>query len=138
MKQLITAPKKCTMHHVCGTSHDRSFTFTSPNLHVTNYELYSTQTHTYICIYIYMYMYTYMCVCVCVCIERERERERRNLFFSEPDLDRSPFSSAYLSGRKRESDANNFLGAVSKLFILCAKYVNWNLSFSGTSATLQT
>jgi len=61
-----------------------------------------------------------------------------NLLFSAPDLDRSPISSAYLSGRKRESDANNFLGAVSKLFILCAKYVYWNLSFFGTSATCQT
>jgi len=50
----------------------------------------------------------------------------------------SPFSSAYLSGRNRESDANNFLGAVSKLFILWAKYVYWNLSFSGVAATLQT
>lgn len=50
------------------------------------------------------------------------ERER-DLLFSAPALDRSPLSRAYLSGRKRESDANNFLGAVSKLFILCAKYV---------------
>lgn len=41
-----------------------------------------------------------------------------NLLFSVPDFDRSPISSAYLSGRSRESDANNFLGAVSKLFSL--------------------
>lgn len=60
------------------------------------------------------------------------------LLFSAPDLDISPFSSAYLSGRNRESDANNFLGAVSKLFILWAKYVYWYLSFSGVAATLQT
>ena len=61
-----------------------------------------------------------------------------NLLFSVPDFDRSPISSAYLSGRSRESDANNFLGAVSKLFILWAKCVYWNLSFWGTSATCQT
>lgn len=82
------------------------------------------------------------CVSVCVCVyarvcacERERERD---LLFSEPALERSPFSSAYLSGRKRESDGNNFLGAVSKLFNLCVKYVYWYLSSSGASATLQT
>lgn len=45
------------------------------------------------------------------------------LLFSEPDFDISPFSSANLSGRSRESDASNFLGAVSKLLILWAKYV---------------
>lgn len=54
--------------------------------------------------------------------EEIRERERY-LLFSAPALDKSPFSSAYLSGRKRESDANKFFGAVSKLFNLCAKYV---------------
>lgn len=58
--------------------------------------------------------------------------------FSAPDLDMSPFSSAYLSGRNRESDANRFLGAVSKLLILWAKYVYWYLSFTGVAATLQT
>lgn len=61
-----------------------------------------------------------------------------HLLFSALDLDKSPFSSAYLSGRNRESDANNLLGAVSKLFILWAKYVYWNLSFSGVAATLHT
>jgi len=61
-----------------------------------------------------------------------------DLLFLAPAFDMSPFSSAYLSGRNRESDANNFLGAVSKLFILWAKYVYWNLSFSGVAATLQT
>lgn len=44
-----------------------------------------------------------------------------NLDFSEPDWDRSPISSAYLSGRSRESDGNNLGGAVSKLLILWAK-----------------
>ena len=74
-----------------------------------------------------------MCVCAC-----GREREREDLLFSRPAWDRSPFSSAHLSGRNRESEANSFLGAVSKLFILCAKCVYWNLSFFGASATLQT
>jgi len=50
-----------------------------------------------------------------VCYLKEKVK---NLLFSAPDFDRSPISSAYLSGRRRESDANNFLGAVSKLFIL--------------------
>lgn len=44
-----------------------------------------------------------------------------HLLFSEPDLDKSPFSSANLSDRNRESDGSKFLGAVSKLFILWAK-----------------
>lgn len=44
-----------------------------------------------------------------------------NLLFSNPALDRSPFSRASLSGRKRESDANSPLGVVSKLFTLCPK-----------------
>ena len=113
-------------------SHSLVLIFMSPIMNCTPHKHTHTYAYTYICICIRI------CVCVCVCVYIERERERRNLFFSEPDLDRSPFSSAYLSGRKRESDANNFLGAVSKLFILCAKCVNWNLSFSGTSATLQT
>ncbi|RYR01235.1 hypothetical protein Ahy_B06g080105 [Arachis hypogaea] len=47
----------------------------------------------------------------------------RDLLFSAPDLVMLPISSAYLSGRKRESDGKSFLGAVSKLFNLCAKYV---------------
>ena len=56
-------------------------------------------------------------------IERGRMRKGRDLLFSNPAFDRSPCSSAYLSGRKRESDANNFFGAVSKLLILCANCV---------------
>jgi hypothetical protein len=55
--------------------------------------------------------------------EKGAGRGRRYLLFSEPDLDMSPFSRAYLSGLSRESDANSFLGAVLKLFILCAKCV---------------
>jgi hypothetical protein len=52
-------------------------------------------------------------------VDRKGTKEMvMNLLFSVPDFDRSPNSSAYLSGRRRESDANNFLGAVSKLFIL--------------------
>ena len=54
-------------------------------------------------------------------IHRCNYRQRRNLLFSVPDLDKSPISRAYLSGRKRESEASNFFGAVSKLFILWAK-----------------
>lgn len=64
----------------------------------------------------------YIFICVCVCRERERER-MAYMLFSEPALAKSPFSSAYLSDRKRESDANNFGGAVSKPFTLCAKCV---------------
>lgn len=60
------------------------------------------------------------------------------LDFSAPALLMSPFSRAYRSGRRRESDASSFLGAVSKLLTLWAKWVYWNLSFSGTGATLQT
>jgi hypothetical protein len=59
------------------------------------------------------------------------------MLFSEPDLDMSPVSRAYLSGLNRESDANSFLGAVLKLFILCAKCVYWYPSFCGAGATLQ-
>lgn len=68
----------------------------------------------------------------------EKLKYETNLLFSKPAFDMSPISRAYLSGRKRESDANNFFGAVSKLFSLCAKYVYWNLSSFGASATLQT
>lgn len=63
---------------------------------------------------------------------------KRYLLFSEPDFIRSPASSANRSGRNLESDANNFFGAVSKLFILCPKNVYWNLSFSGALATVHT
>ena len=59
------------------------------------------------------------------------------MLFSEPDLDMSPVSRAYLSGLNRESDANSFLGAVLKLFILCAKCVYWYPSFCGAGAALQ-
>lgn len=61
-----------------------------------------------------------------------------HLLFSAPAFDTSPFLRAYLSGRNQESDDNNFLGSVSKLFILRAKYVHWNLSFAGAAATRQT
>jgi hypothetical protein len=60
------------------------------------------------------------------------------LLFSAPDLDMSPFSRAYLSGLNLESEGNSFLGAVSKLFSLCAKYVYWCLSFAGVGATFHT
>lgn len=63
--------------------------------------------------------------------------QESNLLFSAPALERSPLSRAHLSGRRRESEANSFFGAVSKLFILCAKYVYWNLSFFGAGATRQ-
>lgn len=70
--------------------------------------------------------------------ERKWETERgRYLLFSSPAFARSPCSSAYLSGRKRESEASNFFGAVSRLFNLCVKYVYGNLSFSGSLAILQ-
>lgn len=60
------------------------------------------------------------------------------LLLCAPDLDMSPFSRAYLSGLNRESEGKSFLGAVSKLFILCAKYVYWYLSFGGAGAAFQT
>lgn len=77
------------------------------------------------------------CACVYVYVREHMHVREKDLLFSKPAWDRSPLSSADLSGRKRESDSNNFLGAVSKLFSLCAKCVYWNLSFSGALATLQ-
>jgi hypothetical protein len=61
-----------------------------------------------------------------------------SLLFCAPDFDMSPFSRAYLSGLNLESEGKSFLGAVSKLFNLCAKYVYWYLSFGGVAATFQT
>jgi hypothetical protein len=72
-----------------------------------------------------------------MCLVQIPERGEKYLLFSVPDLDMSPFSRAYLSGLNRESEDNSFLGAVSKLFILCAKYVYWYLSPCGVGATLQ-
>lgn len=45
------------------------------------------------------------------------------LFFLELDLDMLFFLRAYLLGRSREFDGNNFLGVVLKLLILCVKCV---------------
>lgn len=92
----------------------------------------------YVIFKIEVYIYIYKNYVKCKKNKNLHTYHTTHLLFSEPDLDKSPFSSANLSDRNRESDGSKFLGAVSKLFILWAKWVNWNLSFCGVAATFHT